>query len=44
MRGDFLLKLGRMSEAAAEFELAAGMTRNEQERSLLLARARNSAA
>ena len=44
VRGDFLLKLGRMSEAAVEFERAAGMTRNEQERSLLLARARNSAA
>lgn len=40
VRGDFLMKLGRMSEAAAEFERAAGMTRNEAERALLLARAK----
>jgi RNA polymerase sigma factor (sigma-70 family) len=40
VRGDFLMKLGRMSEAAAEFERAAGMTRNEAERTLLQARAK----
>jgi len=44
VRGDFLMKLGRMSEAATEFERAAGMTRNEQERALLLERARTCAA
>jgi predicted RNA polymerase sigma factor len=40
VRGDFLKKLGRYGEARAEFERAAGMTRNERERQLLLARAR----
>jgi len=44
VRGDFLMKLGRMSEAAAQFERAAQMTRNEQERALLLDRARACAA
>jgi RNA polymerase sigma factor (sigma-70 family) len=44
VRGDFLVKLGRMSEAAAEFERAAAMTRNERERALLLDRARACAA
>jgi predicted RNA polymerase sigma factor len=39
VRGDFLQKLGRMSEARAEFERAAGLTRNERERALLLDRA-----
>jgi RNA polymerase sigma-70 factor, ECF subfamily len=39
-RGDFLKKLGRLDEARAEFERAASMTRNEQERKLLLERAR----
>lgn len=39
VRGDFLFKLGRMPEAKAQFELAAGMTRNERERHILLARA-----
>lgn len=39
VRGDFLEKLGRGKEAAAEFLRAAGMTRNEQERALLTARA-----
>ncbi|HET7600959.1 MAG TPA: RNA polymerase sigma factor [Gemmatimonadales bacterium] len=39
VRGDFLMKLGRLSEARAEFERAAALTRNERERSLLLARA-----
>jgi predicted RNA polymerase sigma factor len=39
VRGDFLFKLGRLSEAGAEFERAASLTRNERERALLLARA-----
>ena len=44
VRGDFLVKLGRMTEAAAEFERAAGLTRNEAERALLLQRAKSCAA
>lgn len=40
VRGDLLAKLGRHAEAYAEFERAAGMTRNARERELLLARAR----
>lgn len=39
VRGDLLARLGRMNEARAEFERAAGMTRNLRERELLLARA-----
>ena len=39
VRGDLLQKLGRLSEARAEFERAAGLTGNERERALLLARA-----
>ncbi|MFC0544041.1 RNA polymerase sigma factor [Kutzneria chonburiensis] len=39
VRGDFLAKLGRLPEARAEFERAASLTRNERERTLLLARA-----
>jgi RNA polymerase sigma factor (sigma-70 family) len=39
VRGDLLEKLGRHSEARAEFERAAAMTRNERERALLLERA-----
>jgi predicted RNA polymerase sigma factor len=39
VRGDLLEKLGRTSEAKAEFERAAGLTANETERTLLLARA-----
>jgi predicted RNA polymerase sigma factor len=39
VRGDLLAKLGRPAEAAAEFTRAAGLTRNERERTLLLARA-----
>ncbi len=39
VRGDLLEKLGRKGEAAAQFELAAAMTQNEQERELLLKRA-----
>jgi RNA polymerase sigma factor (sigma-70 family) len=39
VRGDLLRKLGRFSEARAEFEAAAALTRNERERKLLLDRA-----
>ncbi len=39
VRGDFLMKLGRTDEARAEFEKAAGLTRNEREKALLLGRA-----
>jgi RNA polymerase sigma factor (sigma-70 family) len=39
VRGDLLVKLGRLDEARVEFEAAAEMTSNEQERALLLARA-----
>jgi RNA polymerase sigma-70 factor (ECF subfamily) len=40
VRGDLLRKLGRMDEARAEFERAAGLTRNTRERELLIGRAR----
>jgi RNA polymerase sigma factor (sigma-70 family) len=40
VRGDLLRKLGRLEEARAEFERAAGLTRNARERELLLGRAR----
>jgi predicted RNA polymerase sigma factor len=39
VRGDLLVKLGRLAEARAEFERAAQLTGNERERDLLLARA-----
>ena len=39
VRGDILARLGRTTEARAEFERAAGMTRNEREREVLLGRA-----
>ncbi|MFT3818624.1 MAG: sigma-70 family RNA polymerase sigma factor [Rubrivivax sp.] len=39
VRGDLLLKLGRRAEAAAAFEQAATLTRNQRERELLLQRA-----
>jgi RNA polymerase sigma-70 factor (ECF subfamily) len=39
VRGDLLAKLGRSTEAAAEFQRAAGLTRNRREREVLLARA-----
>ncbi|HEX6031778.1 MAG TPA: RNA polymerase sigma factor [Tepidiformaceae bacterium] len=39
VRGDFLLKLGRLDEARQEFERAASLTRNERERALLMERA-----
>ena len=41
VRGDLLAKLGRPAEARVEFERAAGLTANERERDLLLARARD---
>ena len=40
VRGDLLARLGRTTEARAEFERAAALTRNERERELLLGRAR----
>lgn len=39
VRGDLLAKLGRWAEARAEFERAAGLTRNAKEKELLLERA-----
>lgn len=44
VRGDLLARLGRQAEAAAEFRRAAGLTRNQRERDLLLERARRAAA
>ena len=41
VRGDLLLKLGRLDEARPEFEHAASLTRNVRERELLLDRARS---
>ena len=43
VRGDLLAKLGRGDEARAEFQRAAALTRNERERDVLLARARDCA-
>ena len=43
VRGDLLAKLGRRDEARAEFQRAAELTRNERERDVLLARARDGA-
>ncbi|MDY0743506.1 RNA polymerase sigma factor [Paucibacter sp. R3-3] len=43
VRGDLLLKLGRLAEAQIEFEKAAALTRNERERQLLLQRAAEAA-
>jgi RNA polymerase sigma factor (sigma-70 family) len=43
VRGDFLARLGRHSEACAEFERAAHLTQNACERALLKERARTSA-
>jgi RNA polymerase sigma factor (sigma-70 family) len=40
VRGDLLAKLGRGEEARAEFERAAGLTRNAREQALLKGRAR----
>jgi predicted RNA polymerase sigma factor len=39
VRGDLLVKLGRLDEARAEFERAAELTQNARERALLLDRA-----
>ncbi len=39
VRGDLLVKLGRLDEARAEFERAASLTRNAREKKLLLDRA-----
>jgi RNA polymerase sigma-70 factor (ECF subfamily) len=39
VRGDLLRKLGRTTEARAEFERAAALTQNTRERDLLMARA-----
>jgi RNA polymerase sigma factor (sigma-70 family) len=39
VRGDFLVKLGRLDEARAELERAAALTQNARERALLLERA-----
>lgn len=39
VRGELLLRLGRSAEARAEFERAAGLTRNGRERELLLEQA-----
>ena len=39
VRADLLLKLGRPAQARADFERAAGLTRNARERELLLQRA-----
>ncbi|KKD04622.1 RNA polymerase subunit sigma-24 [Streptomyces sp. WM6386] len=41
VRGDLLARLGRTAEARAEFERAAGLTRNGRERELLEARLRS---
>ncbi len=40
VRGDLLVKLGRLTEARPEFERSAALTNNERERELLLGRAR----
>ena len=39
VRGDLLFKLARFDEARVEFEMAASLTRNSRERTLLLKRA-----
>jgi RNA polymerase sigma factor (sigma-70 family) len=39
VRADLLVQLGRLPEARVEFERAAGMTRNDREKALLLERA-----
>src|SRR5206468_8900711 len=42
VHGDLLSRLGRHSEACAEFQRAASLTRNRREQDLLLERARTS--
>jgi RNA polymerase sigma factor (sigma-70 family) len=44
VRGDLLARLGRHDEASAEFTRAAGLTRNDRERALLLVRAEDPSA
>jgi RNA polymerase sigma factor (sigma-70 family) len=44
VRGDFLSKLGRLSEARDEFSRAASLTSNARERELLLSRAEKTAS
>jgi predicted RNA polymerase sigma factor len=44
VRGDLLVKLGRLAEARVEFERAAQLTHNQRERTLLLERAADCAA
>lgn len=44
VRADFLRKLARVAEAAAEYERAASLTHNLRERELLLAKARDCGA
>jgi RNA polymerase sigma-70 factor, ECF subfamily len=44
VRGDFLMKLGRLEEARVEFERAAALTKNEREKVLLGERAAACAA
>jgi len=44
VRGELLMKLGRLSEAKPEFDHAASLTRNARERELLLERSRKAAA
>ena len=44
VRGDLLDKLGRYDEARREFEVAASLTRNGRERTVLLGRAKQAAA
>jgi predicted RNA polymerase sigma factor len=44
VRGDLLVRLGRLTEARQEFERAAAMTHNNRERELLLERAARCAA
>ena len=44
VRGDLLFKLGRCDEAREQFTLAAGLTRNERERTLMQRRANECAS
>ena len=44
VRGDLLVKLGRLKEASEEFQRAASLTRNTRERELLLERMRSAQA
>ena len=43
VRGDLLMKLGRLAEAQAEFERASVLTANARERELTAERARSAA-